>query len=44
MFVATIRAARTAVPDARLLIETHSEPLLIRLGEMVEAGQADPSL
>ena len=35
LFVGTI----DAVPDSRLLVETHSEALVSRLGELVEAGK-----
>jgi AAA domain, putative AbiEii toxin, Type IV TA system/AAA ATPase domain len=39
MFVGTAHAARAAMTDVRLLIETHSDALVSRLGELVEAGK-----
>ena len=39
MFVGSVHAARAAVPDTRFIVETHSEALVSRLGELVEIGK-----
>ena len=47
LFVAVVNASKTEAPQSqrvaptRLLIETHSEPLISRLGELVSEGKLD---
>jgi predicted ATPase len=43
MFVGTMQAARRAALETpMLLVETHSDALLSRLGELIELGKLDP--